>query len=390
VKIHEFQAKKILADFGVMVPRGAVIGKIEEVERLAHEISCGGKIVVKAQIHAGGRGKAGGVKIAQNPAEAVNVAERLLGKPLVTHQTGPEGKVVHQLLVEEVLPIKREFYLSLLLDRERACPLILASAEGGVEIEQLAARSPEKIGRWHINPLLGPMPYQARQLAAFWGLDRKAAGEVQRLLQALYQAFWQKDATLVEINPLVLTEDGRLIALDAKMNFDDNALFRQPGVAELRDLSEEHPLEVKAASYDLSYIRLDGNIGCMVNGAGLAMATMDIILLCGGRPANFLDVGGGTDARRVAAAFEILLAQPGVKAVLVNIFGGIVRCDTIAEGIVTAARNLKVEVPLVVRLQGTLVDKGRQILAASGLPITSAEGMEEAAHKAVELAGGGK
>ncbi len=389
MKIHEYQAKQILAGFGVAVPRGALARSPEQAAEAASSLAGPqGRVVVKAQIHAGGRGKAGGVRLVQGPAAAEAAARDILGKPLVTPQTGPEGRTVRAVLVEETLPIQREFYLSLALDRESACPVLMACAEGGVEIEEIAARSPEKIGRWPIDPLLGIMPYQTKQLAVFLELGKPAAA--QELCQGLYRAFWQRDASLLEINPLVLCGDGRLVALDAKMNFDENALFRQAEVAELRDPGEEHPLETEAARHNLSYIRLDGDIGCMVNGAGLAMATMDIILLCGGRPANFLDVGGGTDADRVAAAFKILLAQPGVRAVLVNIFGGIVRCDTIAEGIVAAAQEMKVRVPLVVRLQGTLVERGREIMAQSGLNIIAAEGMEEAARAAVRAAGGAR
>ncbi len=384
MKIHEYQAKEILARFGVKVPRFRQVFTPEQAEQAAREL--GGKVVVKAQIHAGGRGKAGGVKLVDGPDQARRVAADLLGKPLVTHQTGPEGQVVRRLLVEQGLEIARELYTGLVLDRELARVALIMSAEGGVEIEEVAARSEEKILKVHADPLTGLMPYQVRQLAFQLGLDKQQVNQAVGLTTGLYRAFTHLDASLVEINPLVLTAGGDLIALDAKMSFDDNGLYRHPEVAELRDEEQEEPAEVKASRYSLSYVRLDGNIGCMVNGAGLAMATMDIIKLYGGEPANFLDVGGGTDAKRVEAAFKIILSDDNVKAVLVNIFGGIVRCDVIADGVVEAVRQVGIEVPLVVRLQGTKQQEGREIIAASGLDIVPAETMKDAAEAAVAAA----
>jgi succinyl-CoA synthetase beta subunit len=387
LKIHEFQAKEILARFGVPVPRARVVSSPAEAEAAARELGAGdAKVVVKAQIHAGGRGKAGGVKVVDTPAAAREVAERLLGKPLVTHQSGPQGQVVRRLLVEQGLDIARELYAGLVLDRERAQVALIASAEGGVEIEEVARRSPEKILRAHVHPATGLMPYQCRQLAFRLGLGKEQVNQAVGLFTALQRAFLELDASLVEVNPLVVTRTGELVALDAKVNFDDNGLFRHKELAALRDEEQEQPAEVEASRHDLSYVRLDGDIGCMVNGAGLAMATMDIIKLFGGEPANFLDVGGGTDAKRVEAAFKIILSDPSVKAILVNIFGGIVRCDTIAQGVVSAVREVGIRVPLVVRLQGTKQAEGRAIIQASGLDLIAVETMQQAAEAAVAAA----
>jgi succinyl-CoA synthetase beta subunit len=356
----------------------------DEAERIA--IKLGGTVVVKAQIHAGGRGKGGGVKAADGPGQARGAAEAMLGRPLVTHQTGPGGQVVRRVLVEEGLQIESELYAGMVVDRQTARVTLILSSEGGVEIEEVARTHPQKILREPIEPLTGLMPHQVRRLAFGLGLSKTQVQAATDFLSGMYRAFVELDASLVEINPLVVTKAGELVALDAKMNFDDNAIFRHPDVVELRDVEEEEPAEVEASGFGLSYVRLDGNIGCMVNGAGLAMATMDIIKLCGGEPANFLDVGGGTDVKRVKAAFKIILSDENVKAVLVNIFGGIVRCDVIAEGVVEAVREVGIQVPLVVRLQGTLVDRGREILAGSGLNVIPAEGMSAAAEAAVREA----
>ncbi len=385
MNIHEFQAKELLAKYGVVVPRGQVAGSADEVPRLVAEI--GTPVVIKAQIHAGGRGKAGGVKLCRSAEEAKAFAAGLLGRTLVTHQTGPAGREVRRLLVEEARDIERELYLGLVIDRAVGRPTMIASSEGGVEIEEVAARSPERILREVIDPAVGLQDFQARKLAFGLGLPKPVLGKAVGFMKALYRAFVDTDASLVEINPLVLTRQGDLLALDAKMGFDDNGLFRQERVRALRDLNEEDPKEIEASKYDLSYISLDGNIGCMVNGAGLAMATMDIIKLYGGAPANFLDVGGGATTEKVTAAFKILLSDPKVRGVLINIFGGIMKCDVIANGVVEAAREVKLQVPLVVRLEGTNVDIGRKILAESGLDIIAAEDMADAARKAVEAAG---
>jgi succinyl-CoA synthetase beta subunit len=384
MKIHEYQAKQILAKFGVTTPRGDVAYTSEEARGVAEKL--GGTVVVKAQIHAGGRGKAGGVKIARNPKEAEALAHEMLGKKLVTPQTGPEGRVVRRVLVEEGLDIARELYLGLVIDRALARPVMMASSEGGVEIEIVAAEHPEKILKEYVDPAVGFQAFQARKLAFGLGLDAALVNEAARFLAALFRAFEATDASLAEINPLVVTRDGRILALDAKMNFDDNALYRHKDIRELRDLDEEDPLEVKASNYNLSYIRLDGNVGCMVNGAGLAMATMDLIQYAGGSPANFLDVGGGANEEQVRRGFEIILSDPHVCAVLVNIFGGIMRCDIVANGVVAAARSLGVKVPVVVRLEGTNVELGQKILRESGLNFTVASGMKDAAEKVVGLA----
>ena len=386
MKIHEYQAKQILSRFGVSVPKGEVAYTPEEAREIATRL--GGTVVVKAQIHAGGRGKAGGVKVVRSAAEAEAVAGEILGKKLVTAQTGPEGRIVRRLLIEEGLDIAREFYLGMVIDRLAAAPVFMASREGGVEIEVVAAEHPEKILKEVINPSVGFQPFQARKAAFGLGLDPLLVNEAARFFAALYHAFQSSDASLAEINPFVLTRDGRLLALDAKMTFDDNALFRHKDIRELRDLDEEDPLEVKASNYNLNYIRLDGNVGCMVNGAGLAMATMDIIQYAGGQPANFLDVGGGANEEQVRRGFEIILGDPNVRAVLINIFGGIMRCDIVASGVVAAAKSLDIKVPVVVRLEGTNVELGQKILQDSGLSFTVASGMKDAAEKVVAQAKG--
>ena len=386
MKIHEYQAKSILKQFGVPVPRGELATTPSEARQIAERL--GGSAVVKAQIHAGGRGKGGGVKIASDAAAAEKLAGEILGMTLVTHQTGPAGKVVKRLLIEETIEIEREIYLSILMDRSSSSIIAIASAEGGTEIEEVAANNPEKILRAGFDAAAGFQPYVARKLAFGLGLDGAGMKQMVKLLGGLYRAFIGTDASLLEINPLIVTKSGDLLALDAKMNFDDNALFRHPNIKELRDLDEEEPLEVEASGYGLNYIKLDGNVGCMVNGAGLAMATMDLIKLAGGEPANFLDVGGGASAEQVADAFQILLRDESVKAVLINIFGGIMRCDVVAQGVVDAAKKIDVNVPLVVRLEGTNVEEGRRILNESGLALTVAKDMGDAATKVVAAVGG--
>jgi succinyl-CoA synthetase beta subunit len=389
MKIHEYQAKAILAKFGVPVPRGEVIFKHEDARAAAQRL--GTKVVVvKAQIHAGGRGKAGGVKLAKSPDEAASLAEKILGMKLVTPQTGEEGRIVRRLLIEEGLDIKRELYLSLLVDRTAGAPVFMASAAGGMEIEEVAKTNPEAILREVIHPATGMQPYHARKIAFFLGLAPEMLGVATSFFQSLYRAFMETDSSLLEINPCVVTGDGRLVALDAKVNFDDNALYRHSEFKELRDLDEETPLEVEASKFKLNYIKLDGNVGCMVNGAGLAMATMDIIKLSGSSPANFLDVGGGASEEQVKNAFRILLSDPNVKAVFVNIFGGILRCDVLASGVVNAAKELKFKVPVVVRMEGTNVKQGQEILRNSGLNFTVAAGMKDGAEKVVALAVGAR
>jgi succinyl-CoA synthetase beta subunit len=385
MKIHEYQAKELIKKFGVPVPRGIVARTAEEAYQAAKELACE-PVVVKAQIHAGGRGKGGGVKLAKNADEAREIAKQMLGMKLITHQTGPEGREVRVLLIEEGLPIDKEFYLGIVLDRASGRPVFMASAAGGMDIEEVAAKTPEKIFKETIDPAVGFRPFQARKLAFALGLSSELISTATKFMQSLYTAYESMDASLMEINPFLLTKDNRLIALDAKVNFDDNALFRHPDFLDLRDLNEEDPLEVEASKFDLNYIKLDGNIACMVNGAGLAMATMDIIKLAGGEPANFLDVGGGASQERVEAGFRILLADPNVRAVLVNIFGGIVRCDMVARGVVGAAKNLGVKVPVVVRLEGTNVEEGQRVIRESGLGFTVANGMKDAAEKVVALA----
>ncbi|MGQ9917123.1 MAG: ADP-forming succinate--CoA ligase subunit beta [Bryobacteraceae bacterium] len=384
MKIHEYQAKEILARYGVPVPRGRVASTPAEASSIAEEI--GSPVVVKAQIHAGGRGKGGGVKLASSPAEAEAVASQILGMTLVTHQTGPEGRLVRRVLVEETLPIAKELYAGVVLDRAQALPVLMASAAGGMDIEEVAAKTPELILKQSFDPGDGLLPFQARNLAFGIGLTGAAASAAARLFQALARAWVDTDASLAEINPLIVTEDQRMIALDAKFNFDDNALYRHPDISELRDIHEEDPLEVEASKFGLNYIKLDGNVGCMVNGAGLAMATMDIIKYAGGSPANFLDVGGGANQEQITNAFRILMSDPHVKAVLINIFGGILRCDTLASGVVAAARELDFKLPLVIRMEGTNVEEGRRILRESGLNFTVADGMKDAAEKVVSLA----
>jgi succinyl-CoA synthetase beta subunit len=386
MKIHEYQAKELLRRYGVAVPRGLVARSPEEAYHAAKELGTE-VVVVKGQIHAGGRGKGGGVKLARSADEAQEIARRMLGMKLVTHQTGPEGREVRVLLVEEGLPIEKEFYLGIVLDRASGRPVFMASSAGGMDIEEVAANTPELILKETIDPAVGFRPFQARKLAFGLGLPAQLVNQAAKFMQALYTASEQLDASLLEINPFLLTKDGRLFALDAKINFDDNSLFRHPDFQHLRDLNEEEPLEIEASKFDLNYIKLDGNIACMVNGAGLAMATMDIIKLAGGEPANFLDVGGGASQERVEAAFRILLADEHVRAVLINIFGGIVRCDMVARGVVEAARKIGIQVPVVVRLEGTNVEEGQRVLRESGLNFTVADGMKDAAEKVVSLAG---
>jgi succinyl-CoA synthetase beta subunit len=385
MKIHEYQAKAILAKFGVAVPRGEVVSKKDEARAVAERLGTP-VVVVKAQIHAGGRGKGGGVKVAKSPEEAAAFAEHMLGMNLVTAQTGPEGRLVRRVLVEEGLDIKREIYLSVLVDRAVGAPVFMASSAGGMEIEEVAKTHPEKILRETIRAEEGFQPYHARKLAFGLGLSPELAHAAVPFMTALYRAFVETDSSLLEINPCVVTGDGKLLALDAKITFDDNALYRHPEFKDLRDLDEETPLEVEASKYKLNYIKLDGTIGCMVNGAGLAMATMDIIKLSGGSPANFLDVGGDASEERVKNAFRILLSDPNVKAVFINVFGGILRCDMLASGIVSAAKELRFTVPVVVRMEGTNVREGQEILRNSGLNFSVADGMKDGAEKAVKLA----
>ncbi len=384
MKIHEYQAKAILARYDVPVPRGEVAYTVEEAEAAAKKL--GGSVVVKAQIHAGGRGKGGGVKIAKNAAEAAEFAKKMLGMTLVTHQTGPEGRHVERLLIEETLPIERELYLGIVLDRAQGESIFMASKEGGMEIEEVAAKTPELILKEPLLPGLGLQPYQARKLAFGMGIPAANVNTAALAMMALAKAYLAIDGSLAEINPFILTKDGKVYALDAKINLDDNALYRHRDLLELRDLKEEDPLEVEASRFGLNYIKLDGNIACMVNGAGLAMATMDIIKYAGGQPANFLDVGGGASAEQVKNAFRILLSDKSVKAVLINIFGGILRCDTLASGVIAAARELEFTIPVVVRMEGTNVELGQKLLRESGLNFTVADGMKDAAEKVVGLA----
>ena len=388
MKIHEYQAKGILKNYGVDVPRGEMATTQEQAEVVARNLFNAGAtgVAVKAQIHAGGRGKGGGVKIAKSVEEAADLAGKMLGMKLVTHQTGPEGKVVQRLLIEETLPIEKELYIGILVDRAEAKPVFMASAAGGMEIEQVAAERPEAILREYVGPGMDLEPFQARKLAFQLGLKSSQVNQAVQFMRGLYRAFLATDASLVEINPFISTTDGRLFALDAKINFDDNALFRHADIRELRDTSEEDPLEVEASQYNLNYIKLDGNVGCMVNGAGLAMATMDIIKYAGGMPANFLDVGGGANVEQVTHALEILLSDKNVKAVLINIFGGILRVDTLATGVVEAAQKTHIQLPIVLRLEGTNVEAGREILKQSGLNFVVAETMKDAAEKVVAAA----
>jgi len=385
MKIHVYQAKSILAAHGVPVPRGEVAFNAAEAGEIARRLGTN-IVVVKAQIHAGGRGKGGGVKLAKSPDEAEKIARDIVGMTLVTHQTGPEGRTVGRVLIEEGLAMHRELYLSLLLDRSAGKPVLMASAAGGMDIEEVAAKTPEKIVRVHVEPGVGVVPFEARQLGFGIGLDGAQVNKFVKLVSSLYDAFVATDASLIEINPLVVTASGDLLALDAKMNFDDNALYRHPNIRDLRDLAEEDPLEIEASKYSLNYIHLDGNIGCMVNGAGLAMATMDIIKLAGGEPANFLDVGGGANAEQIRNAFKILMSDKNVKAVLINIFGGILRCDVLAQGVIAAVKELGVPVPIVIRMEGTNVDEGKRLLRESRMNFTTADSMDEAAQKVVQLA----
>jgi len=390
MKIHEYQAKAILSKYGVAVPRGTMVESREAVDRAAKDLMSAGAtgVVVKAQIHAGGRGMGGGVKLAKSVEQAGELAGKILGMQLVTHQTGPEGKKVRRLLIEETLPIASELYLGILLDRDAGRPVFMASKSGGMEIEVVAAKDPRAILKEHIDPAIGFQAFQARKLAFGLGLKAEFIAPAVKFMLALYKAYEQTDASLFEINPFITTTDGRVFALDAKVTFDDNALYRHPDAKELRDITEEEPLEVEASKYNLNYIKLDGTVGCMVNGAGLAMATMDIIKFAGGEPANFLDVGGGANAEQVTHAFEILLADTSVKAVLINIFGGILRVDTLANGVVEAARTTNIKLPIVLRLEGTNVEKGREILQASGLNFIVAQTMKDAAEKVVAAAAG--
>jgi succinyl-CoA synthetase beta subunit len=386
MKIHEYQAKAILAKFAVPIPRGEVAFSAQEAGEIARRLG-GGGVVVKAQIHAGGRGKAGGVKVVKSPEEAESAARSFIDRKMVTYQTGPAGQVVSRLLVEEGVAIDRELYLSIVIDRSTQKPVLMVSAAGGVDIEEVAAKTPEMIFKEFIEPAVGLTPFQARKLAFALQLSGDQISKATRMMLALYQAFVSTDASLLEINPLIVTKSGDLLALDAKMNFDDNALPRHPDIRDLRDLSEEDALEVEASKFSLNYIRLDGNIGCMVNGAGLAMATMDIIKLAGGMPANFLDVGGGASAEQIRNAFKILMSDQNVKAVLINIFGGILRCDNLAAGVIAAVKELGVRVPIVIRMKGTNVEEGKRMLAESGLNFATADTMSEAAEKVVSLAG---
>jgi succinyl-CoA synthetase beta subunit len=388
MKIHEYQAKAILKEYGVAVPCGETAESREEAEAAAKKLLASGAagVVVKAQIHAGGRGKGGGVKIAKSAEEAGEIASRMLGMKLVTHQTGPEGRRVGRLLIEETLLLEKELYLGILVDRVESKPVFMASVAGGMDIEQVAAENPNAILKQHVDPGMGLEPFQARKIAFALGLKAPQINPAVQFLTGLYRAFLQTDASLVEINPFVSCRDGRLFALDAKINFDDNALFRHPDLRGLRDIGEEDPLEVEASKYSLNYIKLEGNVGCMVNGAGLAMATMDIIKYAGGMPANFLDVGGGANAEQVTHAFEILLSDKNVKAVLINIFGGILRVDTLATGVVEAAKKTQIQLPIVLRLEGTNVEQGREILKQSGLNFIVADTMKDAAEKVVAAA----
>jgi succinyl-CoA synthetase beta subunit len=381
MKLHEYQAKTILADYDVPIPKGGVAETPAEIETIAQGL--GTRVVVKAQIHAGGRGKGGGVKLADNPAQAAEVGSQILGMTLITPQTGPEGRLVRKVLVEEALDVARELYLGVTVDREKNCAVMIASTAGGVDIEEVAAHTPEKILKVWIDPLLGLRPFHARRLAYALHFEPDQQSQAVALMQGLYRAFLEKDCSLAEINPLIVTRSGALLALDAKMDLDDNGLFRHPKLQELRDIGEENPFEVEASKYRLNYIKLDGNVSCIVNGAGLAMATMDLVKLAGAEPANFLDVGGGANAEMVENAFRILLMDPNVRAVFINIFGGILRCDVFAQGVVQAVKNVQVQLPVVVRMEGTNVEKGRALLQQSGLNFVVADNMRDAAEKVV-------
>jgi succinyl-CoA synthetase beta subunit len=383
MKIHEYQAKEILKNYNIPIPKGGMAETPEETRRIAEEIA-GKTIVIKAQIHAGGRGKGGGVKLVSTPQEAEKAAKEILGMTLVTHQTGPAGRVVRKILVEEGIMVKEEIYLGVVIDRSKACPVVMASREGGVEIEKVATEAPEKIVKEWIDPFAGFKPFHTNKIGYALGFEPEQVGKMRNILSGLYKAFYEKDCLLAEINPLVLTERGDFVALDAKMNFDDNGLFRHKEIGALRDFNEEASLEIEASKYNLNYIKLDGNVGCMVNGAGLAMATMDLVKVVGAEPANFLDVGGGATVEMVKKGFEILMSDPGVKVVFINIFGGILRCDTLAKGITEAVHEVKVNVPIVVRLEGTNVEEGRRILMDSGFIFTVAMGMKDGAEKVAQ------
>ena len=380
MKVHEYQAKELFARYGIPEPRGKLVTQVEEVEGVVNEL--GLPVVVKAQIHAGGRGKAGGVKLAKTLDEARQITQNMLGKPLVTHQTGGQGTIVRKVWIEEGAAIKKEFYVGMVIDRARRCPVLMVSPAGGMEIEELAKEKPELIFKEPIDPFLGLLPYQCRSLAFKLGVDPKQAG---KMFMALTRLFVEKDCSLAEINPLILTEDGNLLAIDAKLNFDDSALFRHPDVKEMLDPDELDPLEYEASKYHLNYVRLDGNVGIMVNGAGLAMATMDVIKLAGAEPANFLDVGGSANAEMIAQGFKIILSDPNVKLIFINIFGGILRCDVLAQGVIEAAKQVEVSVPILVRLEGTNVEQGREMLADSGLNFVVGKDLSDAASKIVEI-----
>jgi len=387
MKIHEYQAKKLLREFGIPVPRGEVAATPEEARKAAKDLT--GGVVIKAQIHAGGRGKGGGVKAAATPDEAYAAAQAILGMQLVTHQTGPEGKKVRTVLVEEASAVRKELYLSVVVDRSRGreCIVLMASEAGGMDIEQVAATAPEKIVRCAVHPVVGFSPFQARKLSVSLGLDAGQGKRFTEICRNLYRLFLEKDCSLLEINPLAITEQGELLALDTKLNFDDDGLYRHPEIRELRDTDEEEPLEIAARNASVNYVKLDGNVGCMVNGAGLAMTTMDLIKMAGGEPANFLDVGGSASPEQIEKAFRILTSDPSVKCILINIFGGVLRCDRVSAGLIQAAANIEMKLPMVVRLQGTNVEEGRRMLLESGLRLTVADGLYEAAQKAVSLIG---
>jgi len=387
MKIHEYQAKQLLQDYGIPVPRGEVAATPEEAHGIAPRLA--GRVVVKAQIHAGGRGKGGGIKTALSPDEAFTAARSILGMQLVTHQTGPEGKKVRKVLVEEASAVRKELYLSLVVDRSRGkeCVVFMASEAGGMDIEQVAEEAPEKIVRCAVHPAVGFSPFQARKLSASLGLDAGQGRQFAEICRNLYRLFLEKDCSLLEINPLAVTAQGQLLALDTKLNFDDDGLYRHPEIRELRDADQEEPLEIAARSTSVNYIKLDGNVGCMVNGAGLAMTTMDLIKMAGGEPANFLDVGGSASPEQIEKAFRILTSDPDVRCILINIFGGVLRCDRVSAGLIQAAANIQMKLPMVVRLQGTNVEEGRRMLQESGLRFTVADGLYEAAQKAVSLIG---
>jgi len=387
MKVHEYQAKNLLRDYGIPVPRGEVAATPEEARKVAAKLA--GRVVVKAQIHAGGRGKGGGIKTASSPDETYAAARSIIGMQLVTHQTGPEGKRVRRVLVEEASAVRRELYLSLVVDRSRGkeCVVFMASEAGGMDIEQVAATAPEKIVRCSVHPVVGVSPFQARKLSVSMALDAPQSGQLAEICRNLYRLFLEKDCSLLEINPLAVTAQGQLLALDTKANFDDDGLYRHPEIRELRDADEEEPLEIAARSTSVNYVKLDGNVGCMVNGAGLAMTTMDLIKLAGGEPANFLDVGGSASPEQIEKAFRILTSDPGVKCILINVFGGVLRCDRVSAGLIQAAENIEMKLPMVVRLQGTNVEEGRRMLRESGLKFTVADGLYEAAQKAVSLIG---